>query len=68
MNDIEAESVLKSMISFIKSHGEERVATINKQAEDEFTIQKENYIAEQKDDILLNYKNKLAGDEIKLKI
>ena len=38
MNDQEADNVLKSMISFIKSHGDERVATINKQAEDEFTI------------------------------
>ena len=46
MNEQEAGRVLSSMIDFIKSHGVERVATINKQAEDEFTIQKEKYIAD----------------------
>ena len=38
MNDMEAEQVLKSMIMFIKSHGDERVSTIDRQADDEFTI------------------------------
>ncbi len=52
MNDSEAENVLKSMIQFIKSHGNERVATINKQADDEFTIQKEKYIADEKENLI----------------
>jgi hypothetical protein len=56
------------MIDFIKSHGKERVETINKQALDEFTIQKEKYIAEEKDRLTLEYKNKLQQDEIKLRI
>ncbi len=56
------------MIAFIRTHGDERVQTISKQAEDEFTIQKENYIAEQKEAIILDYKNKLQQDEIKLRI
>ena len=56
------------MIQFIKSHGEERVGTIDRQAEDEFTIQKEKYIAEEKDNLTNFYKGKLAQDEIKLKI
>ena len=68
MNDSEAENVLKSMISFIKSHGDERVSTIRKQAEDEFTIQKEKYIADEKETLIQFYKQKLAQDEIKLKI
>jgi hypothetical protein len=38
MQDAEADRVLTSMITFIKTHGEERVANIEKQAEDEFTI------------------------------
>lgn len=38
MNDTEADKVLSSMIVFIKTHGDERVANIDKQAEDEFTI------------------------------
>lgn len=56
------------MIQFIRSHGDERVATIIKQAEDEFTIQKEKYIADEKENLINFYKSKLAQDEIKLKI
>lgn len=59
MNDQEATNVLKSMIAFIRSHGDERVATIQKQAEDEFTIQKEKYIADEKERLIQDYKNKL---------
>ena len=68
MNDMEAEGVLKSMIQFIRSHGDERVATIDKQASDEFTIQKEKFIADEKENMIQFYKNKLAQDEIKLRI
>ena len=56
------------MVQFIRSHGDERVATINKQAEDEYTVQKENYIAEEKERVSQDYKNRLIQDEIKLKI
>lgn len=49
MNELEADNVLKSMISFIRSHGNERVSAIKKQADDEFTIQKEKYIADEKE-------------------
>lgn len=56
------------MINFIKQHGAERVATIDRQAQDEFTIQKEKYFADEKDNLTLFYKNKLAQDGIKLKI
>ncbi len=68
MNDIEASSILKSMIQFIQNHGNERVATINKQSEDEFTVQKENYIAEEKERIAADVKERLRKDEITLKI
>ena len=68
MNEIEADSVLKSMIQFIRSHGDERVATIDNQAKEEFTIQKEKFIAEEKENLIQTYKNRLAQDEIKLKI
>lgn len=40
------------MIVFIKTHGDERVANIDKQAEDEFTIQKEKYIADEKERLM----------------
>ena len=59
MNDSEASNILKSMIQFIRSHGDERVLSINKQAEDEFTVQKENYIAEEKERLVQDYRNKL---------
>jgi V-type H+-transporting ATPase subunit E len=68
MSDEASTQVLKSMIAFIRSHGEERVAAITKQAEDEFTIQKEKYIAEEKERLTQDYKNKLSQDEIKLRI
>lgn len=59
MNESEATSILKSMVQFIRSHGDERVSTITKQAEDEFTVQKENYIAEEKERCVTDYRNKL---------
>lgn len=68
MNPEEASQVLKSMITFIRSHGEERVGAIKKQAEDEFAIQKEKYFAEEKERLTQEYKNRLQQDEIKLRI
>lgn len=68
MNEQEAANVLKSMIAFIKTHGDERVETIKRQAQDEFTIQKEKYIADEKERLIADYKNKLSQDEIRLKI
>lgn len=41
---------------------------IKKQTEQQFTIDKEKYIADEKEAVTQMYKNKLAADEIKLKI
>ena len=68
MNDSEASNILKSMIQFIRSHGDERVHSINKQADDEFTVQKENFIAEEKERLTVDIRNRLQADEIKLRI
>ena len=68
MNDVEASSILKSMVQFIKNHGDERVLTINKQADDEFTVQKESYIAEEKERVTSDIRDRLRKDEINLKI
>lgn len=68
MNDSEASNILKSMIQFIRSHGDERVTSITKSAEDEFTVQKENYIAEEKERLVQDYRTRLQQDEIKLRI
>ena len=59
MSDLETGKVLKSMIDFIRSHGEERVQTILKNADDEFTIEKEKYIASEKETLMHDYKTKL---------
>ncbi len=56
------------MIAFINQHGEETVAKIKKQMGDEFTIQKNSYVEEEKKKITENYKNELANKEVALKI
>lgn len=56
------------MIAFIQTHGKERVAEIQKQAEDEFTIGKEKQIEADKKRLTENYENKLQNAEAKLKI
>jgi len=68
MNDREASTILNSMVQFIRTHGEERVQTIKKQADDEFTVQKESYIAEEKERITADIRARLLKDEIQLKI
>ncbi len=68
MNDQEASKVLESMVQFIENHGRERADTIRKQAQQEFTIEKEKYIANEKERIISDYKNKLQQDEIRLRI
>lgn len=67
-NNRETAAILGSMISFIRSHCHERIAMINKQADDEFTIEKENFIAGEKERIETEYKERLRKDEINLRI
>jgi hypothetical protein len=67
-NNRETAAILNSMISFIRSHCHERIAMINKQADDEFTIEKENFIAQEKERIEKEYVEKLKKDEINLRI
>ena len=56
------------MVAFIRQHGAEEVARIEKSAGDEFTIQKNNYVEEEKKKISDNYKKDLAAKEVQLKI
>lgn len=56
------------MVAFIQQHGKEEVARIQKSMGDEFTIQKNNYVEEEKRKITENYKNELANQEVRLKI
>ena len=68
MNNIQAEKILDSMVAFIIQHGKEEVARIEKSMGDEFTIQKNQYIEEEKKKITENFKNELANQEVRLKI
>mmetsp|Transcript_30901 Transcript_30901/g.22481 ORF Transcript_30901/g.22481 Transcript_30901/m.22481 type:complete len:198 (-) Transcript_30901:208-801(-) len=56
------------MIAFIQTHGKERVAEIQKQATDEYTIGKEKQIEADKKRLTENYDAKLQNAEAKLKI
>ena len=56
------------MVAFILQHGKEEVARIEKSMGDEFTIQKNQYIEEEKKKITENYKNELANQEVRMKI
>jgi len=52
------------MVQFIKQHGEEEVARIEKSTKDEFTIEKNQYLDEQKKIISENFKIELANKEV----
>ena len=68
MEQLQADHILNSMVAFIRQHGKEEVARIEKSAGDEFTIQKNGYVDEEKKKITENYKSELANQEVRLKI
>jgi len=68
MNDMQAKKILDSMVAFIKQHGDEEVAAINASADNEFIVQKNNYVSEEKIKISENFKNELDNQEVRLKI
>ena len=68
MNEIQAQKILDSMISFIKQHGEEEVTAIKQSSDAEFIVQKNNYITKEKLKITENFKNELDNQEVRLKI
>lgn len=45
-SSLQAEKILENMVQFIKQHGEEEVARIEKSTKDEFTIEKNQYLDE----------------------
>jgi len=67
-SNMQAEKILENMVQFIKQHGEEEVARIEKSTKDEFTIERNQYLDEQKKIISENYKIELANEEVKMKI
>jgi hypothetical protein len=61
MDSAQAQRILDSMIAFIKQHGDEEVAAINASADNEFIIQKNSYVTEEKVKITDNFKNELEN-------
>ena len=59
MNEVEAQTKLKSMLDFIRERGNDEINKLNKQAEEEFKAQKDQYIAEEKERVVQDYKTKL---------
>ena len=56
------------MIAFIEKHGEEEVLKIKKDMDDEFTVQKNNFIEMEKKKITENFKTRLANEEVRMRI
>ena len=63
-----AETILSSMVAFIQQHGKEEVDRIDKASGDEFTIQKNQYVEDEKKKIAETYKNQLSNQTVRLKI
>lgn len=58
----------EAILKYIKSQNNKEVEKIDLESNQEFTTQKSSYIEEEKKRIIQEYKNKLAQDEIRLKI
>ena len=46
------DKILENMVAFIKQHGKEEVARIQESMESLFTIQKNNFVSNEKDKII----------------
>ena len=60
--------ILDNMIKFIKAHGDERVAEIRRQANNDFTVGKEKTIEAEKKRLVEQYQKDLANAEVNFKI
>lgn len=67
-NDMQAEKILDQMIQFIKQHGQEEVERIQTSMDDEFTIQKNSHMVEEREKIKQNMQTQLENEEVRLKI
>ena len=68
MNVSQSNDILNSMINFIKSHGDERVAEILEQANQDFSIGKEKMIEAEKIRLADKLKKDLAMAKVNMKI
>ena len=68
MNNAQSKKIMGSMIEFIRQHGNERVAEIQRQTENDFVVQKEKLIHTEKRRLMNQYQKDLSIAEINLKI
>lgn len=68
MDPREANECSTAMLKFISKTGEDKINTINKQAQEEFTASRTVFINEEKERINTEYDNKIKQDKIKLMI
>ena len=68
MDDSEAGSVLDSMIQFINNHGKEQAEQLEREAEQEFTIECEKIIGSEKDRLDKIFETRLEQEGVEMKI
>ena len=68
MNDYQVKQCHEAMLKFLRKQGDDKMNGILRSADDECKRQKADYIEEERQRIIQDYKNRLAQDEIKLKI
>jgi hypothetical protein len=68
MANVESTKILSSMVAFIRNHAEERVASIKVSADQQFTVDMEEYMSKEKERIKKDFEDRLAKDTIALKI
>ena len=68
MDDSEAGNVLSSMIQFINNHGEEQAEQLNREADQEFTIECEKIIGSEKDRLDKIFEARLEQEGVEVKI
>lgn len=68
MEDYDAKRCHEAMLKFLRRTGEDKANRIESQAREEFKAQRDDFIREEQERMLTEYKNRIAQDEIKLKI
>ena len=68
MNGAQSTKIMNSMLEFIRQHGNERVAEIKRQTQEDFVVQKEQLIQKEKQRLTNQFNKDLSIAEINLKI
>jgi V-type H+-transporting ATPase subunit E len=68
MEDSEASNVLDSMIQFISNHGQEQAEKLEREADQEFTIECEKIIGSEKERLNKIFETRLEQEGVEMKI